>query len=525
MLTNTSGSRLFYLLLLASVPILMINLGAVPFIEDEGIRSLVALEMDLSGNLITPTLNGEYYYKKPPLWNWIVLLSFKLTGQINEWGARLPMLVCLYAFTLSIFWSFRRHVSVDQAALTALCFLTCGRILFWDSMLALIDICFSWVVFLLFVWIIEKEKSKNYLALYLGAYLLTALAFMLKALPAIVFLGFTLLAVQIQGRSWKKLLSWQHGIGIGAFLSVIGLYLLAYHQYHPLQDLLAVFLDESTRRTAIEYGLIDTLRQMISFPLEMIYHFLPWSLALSLLLVRDLRKLLLDHAFMRAILIVFAANIWIYWISPQVYPRYLFMLMPLVFGLAMHLYHHTRSRKIKRLFEWLLFALGAAVTLGSVLLIFNPETSAVPGLLWKWGLTAGLMAVLLILMLRFRSYYLYLFCAFLFAARLGFSLIVLPARAVNSAGALTRTDALRIGQQWKDQDLYIYRSDTMRYEASFYLTKERGRVLPIREDAPAGSYLLVNPTKFSTLIRENHVLDSIRVRRSEEYTYLIKTAP
>ena len=39
---------------------------------DEAIRSLVALEMKLSGNLITPTLHGEYYYNKPPLYNWIL---------------------------------------------------------------------------------------------------------------------------------------------------------------------------------------------------------------------------------------------------------------------------------------------------------------------------------------------------------------------------------------------------------------------------------------------------------------------
>ena len=52
------------------LPALLINLGILTFIDDEGIRSLVALEMKLSGNYITPTLNGEFYYNKPPLYNW-----------------------------------------------------------------------------------------------------------------------------------------------------------------------------------------------------------------------------------------------------------------------------------------------------------------------------------------------------------------------------------------------------------------------------------------------------------------------
>ena len=56
----------FALIILCSIPVLLLNLGSPAFIEDESIRGLVALEMELSGNNIAPTLNGEYYFKKHP---------------------------------------------------------------------------------------------------------------------------------------------------------------------------------------------------------------------------------------------------------------------------------------------------------------------------------------------------------------------------------------------------------------------------------------------------------------------------
>ena len=71
--SNTLWVILACLLLL---PALLINLGLMTFIDDEAIRALVALEMKWSGNFITPTLHGEYYYNKPPLFNGILLVFF-----------------------------------------------------------------------------------------------------------------------------------------------------------------------------------------------------------------------------------------------------------------------------------------------------------------------------------------------------------------------------------------------------------------------------------------------------------------
>ena len=62
----------FFLLLLFALPAFFINLGLLPLFADEPTRANVALEMILSGNYSVPTIGGEYYYNKPPFYNWIL---------------------------------------------------------------------------------------------------------------------------------------------------------------------------------------------------------------------------------------------------------------------------------------------------------------------------------------------------------------------------------------------------------------------------------------------------------------------
>ena len=74
-------NKKFFLLALALLPAaLLIHLGVMVFIDDEAIRALVAQEMLWSGNYISPTMHGDIYLNKPPLFNWVLALSFTVFG-------------------------------------------------------------------------------------------------------------------------------------------------------------------------------------------------------------------------------------------------------------------------------------------------------------------------------------------------------------------------------------------------------------------------------------------------------------
>jgi 4-amino-4-deoxy-L-arabinose transferase-like glycosyltransferase len=503
-------------------PVLLINLGGVPFIEDEGIRGLVALEMQHSEKYISPTLYGESYLKKPPLWNWVLLTSYNLFGTANELTTRIPTILFLLLYTWSIYFTTKRYVEERQAVLTALMFITCGRILFWDSMLGLIDIMFSWVIFMLFMWIYRYQQNGRLLPLYIGAYTIASVGFMLKALPAFVFLAITIFVTLAYQRSWRKLFSWQHLIGVAAAMTILGSYLLLYAKFHPVAELLSVFVSESTQRTALSHGYLSMLLQLGTFPFEMIYHFLPWSLFSLLFFARNVKADLTENSFIVFSALVFFANILVYWSSPEIYPRYLFMLAPLYFVVCIHLYYESSATRLKKGIEWLFCCVAGIVLTGSFYVFINIHTQDLGGLWWKWALSAIPMSIALVFMVRSKEYKLHSFLLFLLAARLGFSLIVLPVRSSVGIASQTRQDAYRVAEKVGNEPIMIYQHDSLRYEAGFYLTTALGRVLEQTSKIPPETYLLINPTKYATLQGQFAKLDSIRVRRADQYVYLIK---
>src|SRR5262245_12447965 len=77
----------------------VIALAVLLFFARLGERSLWSMEvrwgeipreMRERGDWLTPTINGHLYYDKPLLSYWLVLAASSLTGEVNEFAARLP---------------------------------------------------------------------------------------------------------------------------------------------------------------------------------------------------------------------------------------------------------------------------------------------------------------------------------------------------------------------------------------------------------------------------------------------------
>ncbi len=475
----SQGQFYYALVLLLLPPALLINLGMMTFIDDEAIRSLVALEMKLSGNYITPTLMGEYYYNKPPLYNWILLLFFNLSGRIDEWTARLPSVLFLCGYAATVFVVKRQRYGVKVGFLHAMILITCGRILFWDSMLALIDICFSWLMYGLFMVVYHEFARRRYGRLFLWAYLMAAAGFLMKGLPALVFLGCTLGVWFWYKGQWRRLFSWSHLAGIGLFALLVGGYYWAYHQYNSLDNVFGTLFQESAKRTGVHFGWQQTAVHLLTFPFEMTYHFLPWSLMGILALHPKVWRWIRQDEFTVFQSVVFLANIVVYWLSPEVYPRYLLMLAPLFFGVGLRLYEEHAGRRTLhfRLLE------GFHV----LLLVGILSLSLVP--LWwvrgqqvvHWPLKTALLALgavaLLWLYGKHKERRLLVVVLALLLMRVGFNWFVLPDRLAEDWGTLVRTSTIEAGQKFKDKPMYIYGDTELQLTNAFYLTNTRQQIV------------------------------------------------
>src|SRR5438045_9795073 len=96
-----SRAASFCLVIACWAAIYLPSLGSLEIKGEEGRRILPAVTMLDTGNYLVPQVGSEPYYRKPPLVNWLVAASFKLTGVRNEWTARLPSVLCVLMVALA----------------------------------------------------------------------------------------------------------------------------------------------------------------------------------------------------------------------------------------------------------------------------------------------------------------------------------------------------------------------------------------------------------------------------------------
>ena len=515
---------LLYLILILLPVAFFVNLGVHPFIDDEGNRSLVALEMLWSGNFITPTLHGAYYYNKPPLWNWILSASFTLFGEANEWTARFPSVIALMGFATTIFYYYRKHFSTEKAFLIALLFITSGRILLWESLLALIDISFSWAMFTMMMVIFHEGNRGRWWRLFLLSYLLMVIGFMFKGLPAIVFQGFTLITYLVWKKSFLRLFSIPHILSGLLSLVLLGIYYGIYQQYNSLEEVFSVLFVESGKRTAASYGLIENIKHILSFPLEVFYHFLPWTFLILLAFRKKYRKRLNEAPIIIYGLLVFGVNIIVYWLSPNFYPRYILMLIPFSIAALLQMYPEQPLQK-----DWLInIVKGAGVfmicflIIASITAVFIKETQFINGLVLKATMLTIASIFMLYIYNKQRKSAWFVLIASMLLFRIGFDLFAVPPRVrTESRKQRIKISAINFGHRWEDRKLAVFCETDMEPAVSFYMEKTLDHIIPRHyENLQKGMFYIYNPDQYKTHLFEP-AIDSFMVRHTSSPYYYV----
>jgi 4-amino-4-deoxy-L-arabinose transferase-like glycosyltransferase len=476
------------------LPALLINLGLFPFIDDEAIRALVSLEMKLSGNFITSTLGGEIYLKKPPLYNWIIFSFFRLFNAESEFVMRLPAILSLLLYAYLIFYFFKKEFGTDFAVINAFTWITCGRVIIYESQKGLIDILFSAIVFTLFMIVYVLMKRKQYNQLFFATYLLTFLGFLLKGMPSFVFLGITLLAAFIYFRQWRKLFSWGHVLSFLLLALLIATYYLIYFHFNPIpaSEVFGTLIGESTRRTAIRFGFIRTVIHLFTFPVEVVYHFLPYTLLFPLLFIKSIRTKIWEHPFLKYGIIIVIANILIYWASPEVFARYLLMYVPIIYAVLIFAFLELKNPKIKHIIEMVL--LGFMILVFVVLVLF-PLFISIPTVnlfYLKWAVIPLLLGLMIWAYIKLKEKRLIIFIISLLAIRISFNWFVLTYRAEKQDLLTAKKDYQMVINLTEKQTLYTYwprdiAPDTyygkriINFPAMFYITE--GRQIALKSSA------------------------------------------
>jgi 4-amino-4-deoxy-L-arabinose transferase-like glycosyltransferase len=469
---------LVWLILILLVPSLFINLGMSPLIGDEAIRGLVAFEMHQSGEMISPTINGEYYFNKPPLYNWILLGFFKIFNQYSEFVLRLPAVLSLLIFALIIYITTRKELGKRVAILSSLVFISCGRILFFDSMRGLIDLSFSMLIFLNFYLIYYFITRKKYFALYLVSYFLASAAFLMKGLPALIFQGLTLVTALAYFKSLKKLFHPSHLAGLMVFIILVGGYYFLLWENTREPEFLKRLVSESTKRTFVENGIWNTIKHLFIFPFDQVYHLLPWSVLFLFLFKKSFYSMLREKKYPGYLALVFIVNIPVYWTSVGTHPRYLFMLYPVLLILLLNYYSELKQEdKLYRAF-WSIIFIFSGLTLAAGSWYFLTQSIArSSGALLTFSLTLVLVITAFVLMYRKKEVRIELLIVVLLFLRIFFNLVVLPERLAKTAQFEEKKAAEKIMKITQNSELMLHHVCPASEEFIYYMSTARNEIL------------------------------------------------
>jgi 4-amino-4-deoxy-L-arabinose transferase-like glycosyltransferase len=523
-LTNdkfTKTDKLIILLsLLLLIPALFINLGFLPLLADEGIRALVAIEMIISDNYIVPTINGEFYYNKPPVYNWIIILFYKLTNNYSEFVLRIPSILSLLAFGLTIFLTLKKYVCKKTALISAFLFVISGRIFFYFTLLGHIDMFYSWITYLAFFVVFHYHQKGEYFKLFLFSYLLTSIGFLTKGLPSVVFQGITLLTFFIYQKEFKKLFSWQHIVSFLIFASIVGGYLYAYSQYNDLETYFNTLWSESSKRTVAEKEWYESILHIFTYPFKFMYWLLPSSFMLIFMFRKDVFKIIFSNSILKFAFLIFITNNIVYWLSPETRGRYIFMLIPLATLIFAWFFTHNANQKLNSIFKWLVAIFGIIVLAGLVAAPFYKDTKILNHI-WPISIFLILILGLVIFLIIKNKKIVWLFFLMMMIARIAFDLIIIPPRIVNAKERRYKEAGIEIAEITKDAELYIF-NNQIKEAMSFYITRERGEIIKVRKKKIPGPYYLIysfelrDKDSFTILNDLDTVYQNVRLVKFEE---------
>ena len=468
------------------IPAFLINLGLMPLRFDGALRGIVSLEMLLSGDYITPTINGELYFNKPPLFNWFILAVFKIFGTQNEYLVRIPVILSILLIGITIFLFLRKRYDNQFALLNAFFFLTGGCVFFGYSSVGLVDFTMAWFLILSFYAIYHFYENGKPLLLFVVSYGFAALAFMIKGIPAIAFQAVTLTVFFVISKRFKMLFSFYHLAGILAFLLLVGSYYLVYFYQNPGVSFDNVFLTLFTQTTQkagvpVSGGLSKFFVHFITFPLRVLYNLLPWALLLVFVFNRKFLSFIHSDKLLKFTFWALVFNILFYWLSVGTNKnmKYLIMFFPMIYFVLLSFYQEYKNKDLvkTKVLEMLFFAFSFALMIGLMLAPFYEKTRDIP---YIWFISIGLIAVtasFTILYSRLKSQRLLVFINILIVARIAFNLILQPVYVESLKEVKMKNDAIEVGKLIKNEEAYLCTYVTE--DIMFYVTREREEILPV----------------------------------------------
>lgn len=248
MKTSKLEARSLLILMTVAAFLFFYRLGDRPLRNpDEGRYAEIARNMVVGRDWVEPQVFGVDYLRKPPMFYWLLAVSFKLNG-FHEWAARAVPAFFGLSGVLLFFYFVNKQLGYQAAFCSALIlttnfwYLHVGRYLVMDMVFSFF---LTGALFCLFAGLYASRAKK---ILYLSAYALTGCAFLTKGPVALVLTGFPFGIYLLMARRWRDYLKeglvWQ---GALLFTAIVAPWFVAISKREP-EFLRLFFVHENLNR-------------------------------------------------------------------------------------------------------------------------------------------------------------------------------------------------------------------------------------------------------------------------------------
>jgi 4-amino-4-deoxy-L-arabinose transferase-like glycosyltransferase len=263
------------IVLLAWALIYLPSLGSIAIKGEEGRRILPAIRMLETGNYIVPQVGGNPYYRKPPLVNWLVAASFKISGVRNEWTARLPSALAVLAVAMAFVTIARPSLGPRGSIVAALIWMTNigmiekGRLIEIEALYA--SLCGLAIIF----WLSFCDQKKSPWLIWIPASVFLGIGLLTKGPTHLVFFYAMVFAVLWHTKDWRLLFHPAHFVGLAIMLAIPAAWAIPFVQRTTTEAAVYKWSAQiSGRLRGIDFKFIDWIQNI---PRSLMY-FLPWVL-------------------------------------------------------------------------------------------------------------------------------------------------------------------------------------------------------------------------------------------------------
>lgn len=269
----------FSVVILCWAAIYLPGLGSLEIKGEEGRRILPALTMIETGNYLVPQVGSEPYFRKPPLVNWLVAASFKLTGLRNEWTARLPSALCVLAVALAFLTVARGALGPKGSFIAALIWLANFGMIEKGRLIEIEALYVSLFGLALIFWLSWRRQNRSSWLTWTLPWIFLGLGLLAKGPLHLLFFYAVVVAVLYREHELRKLFGIPHIIGLLIMTGIFAGWAIPYWQVMRGASVAQNWSAQLTGRLSGDDFKLGSW--LLNIPRGLAY-FLPWTLLLPL---------------------------------------------------------------------------------------------------------------------------------------------------------------------------------------------------------------------------------------------------